>query len=189
MNRLGMSSPSALRTHRSSSTVHLWQHERAVRSAYHNVRQAHCRQLFRADRHLRRLRRAAFADRGKVLLVNPEMPMPLIRWINDRSKRAALLAEAGMAPLAILALAAVIVHLRFFWDETEDIRNVGLVVAAIVALPSRSGAAESPTASRDRPSRSARRQIPARRPDARQLSCRRSASRHECPAPTRSRVS
>ena len=61
--------------------------------------------------------------------------MPLIRWINDRSKRAALLAEAGMAPLAILALAAVIVLSVFFWDETEDIRNIGLVVAAIVALP------------------------------------------------------
>lgn len=80
--------------------------------------------------------------------------MPLIRWINDRSKRAALLAEAGMAPLAILALAAVIVLSAFFWDETEDIRNVGLVVAAIVALPvaiwrSRVAEQQAETAHRD----------------------------------------
>ena len=80
--------------------------------------------------------------------------MPLIRWINDRSTRAALLAEAGMAPLAILALAAVIVLSAFFWDETEDIRNVGLVVAAIVALPvaiwrSRVAEQQAETAHRD----------------------------------------
>ncbi len=61
--------------------------------------------------------------------------MPFFRWINDISKRAALLAEAGMAPLAILALAAVIFLSVCFWDQTEAIRNVGLVVAAIVALP------------------------------------------------------
>ena len=61
--------------------------------------------------------------------------MPLFRRVNDLSKRAALLAEAGMAPLAILALAAVIVVSVFFWDETEDIRNIGLVVAAVIALP------------------------------------------------------
>ena len=61
--------------------------------------------------------------------------MPLIHRINELSKRAALLAEAGMAPLAILALAAVIVISVFFWDETEDIRNIGLVVAAVIALP------------------------------------------------------
>lgn len=64
-----------------------------------------------------------------------EMPMPLFRRVNDLSKRAALLAEAGMAPLAIFALAAVIVVSVFFWDETEDVRNVGLVVAAVIALP------------------------------------------------------
>jgi len=40
--------------------------------------------------------------------------MPLFRRINELSKRAALLAEAGMAPLAILALAAVIVVSVFF---------------------------------------------------------------------------
>ena len=61
--------------------------------------------------------------------------MPLFRRVNDISKRGALLAEAGMAPLAILTLAAVIVVSVFFWDETEDIRNVGLVVAAVIALP------------------------------------------------------
>ena len=61
--------------------------------------------------------------------------MLLFRRINELSKRAALLAEAGMAPLAILALAAVIVVSVFFWDETEDIRNIGLVVAAVIALP------------------------------------------------------
>lgn len=80
--------------------------------------------------------------------------MPLIRWINDRSKRLALLAEAGMTPLAILALAAVIVLSVLFWDETEDIRNIGLVVAAIIALPvaiwrSRVAEQQAETAHRD----------------------------------------
>ncbi len=80
--------------------------------------------------------------------------MPLIHRINELSKRAALLAEAGMAPLAILALAAVIVVSVFFWDETEDIRNVGLVVAAVIALPvaiwrSRVAERQADTAHRD----------------------------------------
>ena len=80
--------------------------------------------------------------------------MPLFRRVNDLSKRAALLAEAGMAPLAILALAAVIVVSVFFWDETEDIRNVGLVVAAVIALPvaiwrSRVAERQADTAHRD----------------------------------------
>lgn len=83
-----------------------------------------------------------------------EMPMPLFRRVNDLSKRAALLAEAGMAPLAILALAAVIVVSVFFWDETEDIRNIGLVVAAVIALPvaiwrSRVAERQADTAHRD----------------------------------------
>ena len=80
--------------------------------------------------------------------------MPLFRRLNDLSKRTALLAEAGMAPLAILALAAVIVVSVFFWDETEDIRNVGLVVAAVIALPvaiwrSRVAERQADTAHRD----------------------------------------
>lgn len=67
-------------------------------------------------------------------LIKPWLLKPW-RWANDLSKRAALFAEANMAPLAILALAIVIVVLVFFWDQAEDIRNIGLVIAAIVALP------------------------------------------------------
>lgn len=67
-------------------------------------------------------------------LIKPRLLKPW-RWASDLSKRAALFAEANMAPLAILALAAVIVLSVFFWDQAEDIRNIGLVIAAIVALP------------------------------------------------------
>lgn len=67
-------------------------------------------------------------------LIKPRLLKPW-RWASDLSKRAALFAEANMAPLAILALAIVIVASVFFWDQAEDIRNVGLVIAAIVALP------------------------------------------------------
>lgn len=67
-------------------------------------------------------------------LIKPWLLKPW-RWANDLSKRAALFAEANMVPLAILALAIVIVASVFFWDQAEDIRNVGLIVAAIIALP------------------------------------------------------
>ena len=67
-------------------------------------------------------------------LISPWLLKPW-RWADDLSKRAALFAEANMAPLAILALAIVIVASVFFWDQAEDIRNIGLVIAAIVALP------------------------------------------------------
>lgn len=44
-------------------------------------------------------------------------------------------AEHRMALLAVLALVAVIAVSAVFWNETEQVRNIGLAVAAIIALP------------------------------------------------------
>ena len=60
-------------------------------------------------------------------------------WI-DKSisgviRRILSFAEHRMALLAGLVLAAVVTVSAVYWDETEQIRNVGLVVAAIIALP------------------------------------------------------
>lgn len=57
------------------------------------------------------------------------------RWINDLSQRALRVAEAGMVPLAIGLLVAVIVLSALLWEHADEIRNIGLIVAAIVALP------------------------------------------------------
>ena len=60
-------------------------------------------------------------------------------WI-DKSisgviRRILSFAERRMALLAGLSLAAVVTVSAVYWHETEQIRNVGLVVAAIIALP------------------------------------------------------
>lgn len=57
------------------------------------------------------------------------------RRINDLSQGLLRVAEAGMVPLAIGLLIAVIVISVLYWDSADEIRNVGLIVAAIVALP------------------------------------------------------
>ena len=52
----------------------------------------------------------------------------VIRWILP-------FAEHRMALLAVLSLVAVAAVSAVFWEETEQIRNIGLAVAAIIALP------------------------------------------------------
>ena len=55
--------------------------------------------------------------------------------ISGVIRRILSFAEHRMALLAGLALAVVVAVSAVYWDETEQIRNVGLVVAAIIALP------------------------------------------------------
>ena len=61
------------------------------------------------------------------------------RWIDESINgvlRGILpFAERRMALLAVLSLVAVATISAVYWDETEQIRNIGLAVAAIIALP------------------------------------------------------
>ena len=55
--------------------------------------------------------------------------------ISGGIRRILSFAEHRMALLAGLSLTAVVAVSAVYWSETEQIRNIGLVVAAIIALP------------------------------------------------------
>lgn len=60
---------------------------------------------------------------------------PLAGWL-ERTLRAALAqAESRLAVVTVVALIGVAIVAVFTWNSSEEVRNFGLIVAAVIALP------------------------------------------------------